>query len=337
MLVRLLLHAGAAAVIILLLSRERHLFTGFASIMTRLTWYWLVLAFLAELASIPPLAEAQRVVLRAGGTDADRIQMNLVTLASNAISMSVPAGVAVAEGYAYAKYRRFGANAAVAAWAELAAGAIAFASLAGVALVGALIAGGPAQPILLPILSVVFAGAFGAALLFRHPHLLVRAVEWVERHVGRRLGSVVGRASTRVREVSESLGKFHPSIPTWAAAFALSTINWLLDVLCLAASFLAVGASVPWGAVLLAFAGSKVVSTVGLTPAGLGFVEGGLVAVFVGYGTPGATATAAVLVYRGLTFVGLVGLGWLVAGVLALEARRGGRDQPRIAAAGESR
>ena len=55
---------------------------------------------------------------------------------------------------------------------------------------------------------------------------------------------------------------------------------------------------------------------------GIGVVEGGLVATFVGYGSPGATAGAAVLVYRGLTLVGLVGLGWAVAAYLAARSRR---------------
>ena len=54
------------------------------------------------------------IILRAGGVEAGRLEMNLVTLASNAVSMSVPAGVAVAEGYTYSRYRRLGASRAVA-------------------------------------------------------------------------------------------------------------------------------------------------------------------------------------------------------------------------------
>jgi hypothetical protein len=63
--------------------------------------------------------------------------MNLVTLASKAISASVPAGVALSEGYSFVRYRRFGAGTAVAAWSELAVGAIAFCALAALALPGA--------------------------------------------------------------------------------------------------------------------------------------------------------------------------------------------------------
>ena len=290
--------------------------------MARITWPWLVAAFVAEMASVVPLAEAQRLVLSAGGARIPRGQMILITLASNAISMSVPAGVAVAEGYAYRQYRRFRATQAVSAWGELAAGAIAFAALAAIAFVGAVIDSGTAARIVIPVLGVVLAGSVAAAAVFRQPHVLVGWVDWVEGYVGRRLGRVVGRAAARVREISQELRGFHPNVPTWTAAFALSGANWILDVACLAFSFKAVGATVPWGAVLLAFAGTKVVSSLGITPGGLGIVDGGLVATFVAYGTSGATAAAAVVVYRALTLIGLVGLGWAAAGALAAENRR---------------
>ena len=320
----LALQVAAVGAVLYFLVRQRDLFTGFGSTMSNLGWSWVGLAAAAELASVPPLAEAQRIVLRAGCVEADRLQMNLVTLASNAISLSVPAGVAVAEGYSFTRYRRFGADTAVAAWSELASGAIAFCALAGVALVGALVAGGGAEPVLLPILSVAFAGSAGAAMLFRYPLLLVRGLDWAETHLGR-TGDLVGRVSRGFRESARSLTHVRPSVATWTAAGALSAANWLLDVLCLALAFRAVGSPTPWGAVLLAFAGSKVVTSVAITPGGLGIVEGGLVATFVAYGVPGASAGAAVLVYRALTLIGLVGIGWLVVALLAGDQRRRNR------------
>jgi uncharacterized protein (TIRG00374 family) len=277
------------------------------------------LALVAELASIPPLAEAQRLVLAVSGVKAPRWRMILVTLASNAISMSVPAGVAFAEGYYFAQYREFGAKKAQAVWAELASGAIAFAALSAVGLAGAVVASGPAAMPLMAVLSVVTAGAIAASVLFRHPHLLVSAIEWIDRIVGRRLGELIDRVTDRIRDASRSLRGTPPSMATWMAAAGLSAANWLLDVACLGFSFKAIGASVPWGATLLAFAGGKVITSLGITPGGLGIVEGGLVAMFVAFGTKGAEAGAAVLVYRGLTLVGLVGLGWVAAAILQAE------------------
>jgi uncharacterized membrane protein YbhN (UPF0104 family) len=137
-LLRLALGLTAVGAVAYFFVRQRALFVGFSAAISHLTWSWVVAAFAAQLASVPPLAEAQRLVLRAGGVESDRLQMNLVTLASNAISMSVPAGVAVSEGYLFTRYRRFGADTAVAAWSELAVGAIAFCALAALALLGAL-------------------------------------------------------------------------------------------------------------------------------------------------------------------------------------------------------
>jgi putative heme transporter len=119
----------------------------------------------------------------------------------------------------------------------------------------------------------------------------------------------------------------------WSSAWGLSVANWLLDAVCLALSFAAVHARVPWGAVLLAFAGAKVVGSIGITPGGLGIVEAGLVATFIAYGVRGAHAGAAVLVYRALTLIGLVGIGWLSVALLAVEDRRraGSSHGPRLA------
>lgn len=49
-------------------------------------------------------------------------------------------------------------------------------------------------------------------------------------------------------------------------------------------------------------------------------------ATFVAYGVRGAHAGAAVLVYRVLTLIGLVGIGWLSVALLAVEDRRRARS-----------
>ncbi len=217
MLLRYGLGLAALAAVAFFFVRERALFAGFGATLGHLNWAWVVVAFAAELASVPPLAEAQRKVLAAAGVASDRARMNLVTLASNAISASVPAGVAVAEGYSFVRYRRFGADTAVAAWSELAIGAINFCALATLALAGAVIAGSAAESILLPLLGVVVAGSGGAALLFRHPRFMLRTLDWTGAHLGQ-VGRLLGRLT-----------------------------QGLLDALCLALSFAAVHARVPWG------------------------------------------------------------------------------------------
>jgi uncharacterized membrane protein YbhN (UPF0104 family) len=220
----------------------------------------------------------------------------------------VPAGLAVSEGYSFARYRRFGADAAVAAWSELAAGAIAFCALAALALTG-------------------------AAILSRYPRLLVCGLHRIRSGTGPP-GRVLGRLTRGFCLTARSLTRVHPSMGLWAAAWGLSALNWLLDTACLALSFAAVHTAIPWGAVLLAFAAAKVVSSVGITPSGLGVVEGGLVATFIAYGVAGASAGAAVLVYRALTVIGLAGIGWLGVALLAAGDRRRARRSraPRLPA-----
>jgi hypothetical protein len=46
---------------------------------------------------------------------------------------------------------------------------------------------------------------------------------------------------------------------------------------------------------------------------------------FIAYGVAGASAVAAVLVYRAISLVGLVGIGWLAVALLAVEDGRLGR------------
>ena len=137
--------------------------------------------------------------------------------------------------------------------------------------------------------------------------------------MGRRVGGLVHRGSERARDMSQALKAVHPSMTLWIGAALLSAINWLLDTAALVLSFLAIGGRVPWSVALLAFAVAKVLSSFGITPGGIGVVEGGLVGTFAAYGTKTSTAVAGVILYRAITLIGLVGLGWGVAAVLAAE------------------
>jgi uncharacterized membrane protein YbhN (UPF0104 family) len=314
--------------------RERRLFAGFGATLAHLNSAWVVIAFAAELASVPPLAEAQRKVLAAGGVASDRMQMNLVTLASNAISASVPAGVAVAEGYSFVRYRRFGADTAVPAWSELAIGAITFCALATLALAGAVIAGGGAESILLPLLGVVLGGSARAALLFRHPLFMVRS-PGLDR-------GAPGAGRPVARQAHSGLPPDRPL--AWARAPLAGPVGGGLGAV---GGQLTAGRHLPsavvcggprpgpMGGGAAGVCGLQGGGSIGITPGGLGIVEAGLVATFVAYGVPGAHAGAAVLVYRALTLVGLVGIGWLSVALLAVEDRRHARSSrgPRLATA----
>src|SRR5438105_3853523 len=81
LLIRIALQVAALGAVAYAFYHERHVFSGFTREMTHLRWSWIGLALVAEMASIPPLAEAQRIVLKAAGTEAPRWRMNLVTIA----------------------------------------------------------------------------------------------------------------------------------------------------------------------------------------------------------------------------------------------------------------
>ncbi len=317
---RVALSVAALVVVAYFGFRERHLFVGFGKDLAHADWWWVVLALAAQLISIVPLAETQRLVLRAGGVDSPFGEMIAVTLASNAIATSLPAGVAVAEGYAFARYKHFGADDGTAAWAELAAGAIEFSALAAIALIGALLDVGRITFAVFPIIGIVFVGSTAAAELFRHPNLMCSVVDWIDTRARERIGPI-SRAGKRLREIADQIDELRPSLSLWSIAYGLATLNWLIDLLCLAFTFVAFHGQVPWAAIFLAFAGTKVVSSIGVTPGGLGLVEGGLVAVFVAFHEPPPIAVAAVVVYRGITLLIMVAIGWVLVGVLAAHGR----------------
>ena len=93
--------------------------------------------------------------------------------------------------------------------------------------------------------------------------------------------------------------------------------NWLLDCGCLALSFLAIGAGIPWRGLLLAYGAGQLAANLPITPGGLGVVEGSLTIALVQFGGAEASTVAAVLLYRILSFWAELPIGWATWGVLA--------------------
>jgi uncharacterized membrane protein YbhN (UPF0104 family) len=102
----------------------------------------------------------------------------------------------------------------------------------------------------------------------------------------------------------------------WPALTAATLVNQLSGYLLLELSLRAVGVSVhelPPTETFLAWSIGRVISSLPLTPAGVGVVELGLIGTLVGFGGRHAHVVAAVLLYRGLIVVPT-----LVVGVAAL-------------------
>jgi uncharacterized membrane protein YbhN (UPF0104 family) len=106
----------------------------------------------------------------------------------------------------------------------------------------------------------------------------------------------------------------------WAVLTAATLGNQLTAYLVFELSLRAVGisyATLPASEAFLAWAIGRVISSLPLTPGGIGVVELGMVGTLVGFGAPSAHVVAAVLLYRGL-----VVLPTLVIGALGIPALR---------------
>ena len=124
-----------------------------------------------------------------------------------------------------------------------------------------------------------------------------------------------GEALVRVRE--ERLTDLHRR---WPALTAATLGNQLTAYLIFDFSLRAVGVSVatlPLSESFLAWSIGRVISSLPLTPGGIGVVELGMIGTLVGFGAPHAHVVAAVLLYRALVIVPT-----LLAGAVALGALR---------------
>jgi uncharacterized protein (TIRG00374 family) len=88
--------------------------------------------------------------------------------------------------------------------------------------------------------------------------------------------------------------------------------NWLTDAGILVVSILAIGGTVPWRGLLLAYGVRIAAGGISITPGGLGVVEGALAVALMGVGMQRPSAVAAVLLYRFISFWLVTAVGWAV-------------------------
>jgi uncharacterized protein (TIRG00374 family) len=86
---------------------------------------------------------------------------------------------------------------------------------------------------------------------------------------------------------------------------------WVGDMTCLAVAFIAVGGPLPWRALLIAYAAGQLATLLPITPGGLGVTEGTMALTLAAYGGGMATAVAAVLLYRFITYWAVLPAGGL--------------------------
>jgi uncharacterized protein (TIRG00374 family) len=321
---RFLLGIGGAVVVFWVLSSHTDELSGAESIFDHLRWAWLVPALLVEAGSYVSLALVQRRLLATGGVDASLRTLTGITLASQAMINSVPAGSALAAVYGFRWFRRLGANDSLAVWALIGTVVVGVITLAVVAAGGlALATGYGASLDLVPVTVGVLlvSVAVGALFLYQRPQRAVAM--WAVRASRRVTGRPLGDAEARVARFLVQVTAFRPSKRVVASVLGWGVGNWVFDCACFAFCFLAVGAGIPWKGLLLSYGAGQLAANLPITPGGLGVVEGSITIALVAFGGSRLSTVEAVLIYRLLSFWAELVVGWAAAGWLALGVRSG--------------
>jgi putative heme transporter len=269
----------------------------------------------------------------------------VVNLGSNAVANTLPAGGALAMGVSWAMLSSWGVSTAEYVLYTLVSGIwnvfarlglpvlalviLATASRPGAGLIAAAAVG----------LALLAALAAGLGLLMRSESFAVRAGRVLQRVL-----VTAFRVARRPRsfDIPGSLLGFRDRAGAliaargWriTAATAASNLTlWLVLLACLRGVGLS-QAQVPWQTSLAAFAFVRLLTVLPITPGGLGITELGLIATLAGVGHhDGAQVTAAVLLYRAVTYLPPIPLGviacltWQHAPAL-IHARPAGAGQP---------
>ncbi|GEM_PF-330378 len=321
---RYLIGLAIAALVIWVLSGHTDELTGIDGIFSHLRWPWLIPALVVETGSLGAFALLQHRLLRAGGLEVPEQTLFTITWAAQAVTNSLPAGSAVAALYGFRWFRRLGASDSLAIWALIGTLVGSAISLALVATAGLSLAEGEGASLgLIPVIVGVLGVTVGAGALYLYRRPQQAVVRWwlglwdrLSRRsngdVGTRSSAIVARATAyrlHWRDVVVGLG--------WGIA------TWLLDCACFVIAFVAVGAAIPWKALMLAYGAGQLAANLPVTPGGLGAVEGSITIALVAFGGARAGTVDAVLIYRLISFWWVLAAGWVCAGLLALGVRRG--------------
>ncbi|WP_196073096.1 lysylphosphatidylglycerol synthase transmembrane domain-containing protein [Nakamurella alba] len=283
------------------------------SALTSAQWGWIGVAVLLQGASIGLVARQQRLLLGAFGVRAGVLRVQAITYGAGAVSSVLPAGGAVAGGYAFREYRRLGADPGTAGTVMVLSGVL---SAIGLGLCALLLPAlsGSALWWLLPAAVVV-----SLWLLTLRPLGNVAAVDdpmpgidrWAQRRP--RTAAVTRELVRAGRRIGGLTG------PQLRSVLTASTAKWLLDAASLWLVCVGFGVSVALLPLLALYLGVQLIRQIPLTPGGTGPVEAALLAGLAAAGAMAAPAAAAVLIYRLLSVWGVV----LVGGVAAVALTRG--------------
>jgi putative heme transporter len=322
--VKYVLSLAAVALAVWVLSSHTDELSGLSAVFDHLKWWWGLPALIAEVASYVCFAGMQYEFLKSGGLQAPLVPLLEMTVASQALTNSLPGGSAVAAVYGFRWFRRFGADDTLAAWSMVGTIVASVVSLSLVATAGLVLATGEGASLdLIPVIVGVFGVALVMGALFVYERPLSVVVTWAVRASRRLVGRPRGDTAAQIERIvnlvtAVRLGRRQiVNILLWGVA------NWLFDCACFAMMFMAVGSAIPWDGLLLAYGAGQLAATLPITPGGLGVVEGSITIALVAFGGARVATVDAVLMYRVISFWLVLVVGWLCLGQLALGVRRG--------------
>jgi putative heme transporter len=305
-----------AAFVVLVLGRRSALTRSLGRI-GHPQWSWIALGIALEVSSMTSFAMMQRRLLGVGGRWVATRSMMATTLAANALSVSVPfAGPELGAAFSFRRFKEFGADTSLAGWTLLIGGLASwFGAIvvlgAGGVLSGNLVVTGVTVGAALLAVSAGLAVWVGVGRT-RLRLLLARGAAWVIGRVSRLVSRPVDDPAAAVNGWIEGLASLRPSKAEWGKVGGLGLANWLTDIGVLAVSIAALGGTVPWRSLLLIYGLATLIGSLGITPGGLGLVEGTLCLGLVSTGLAPTLALAAVLLYRLVSFWLVMATGWLV-------------------------
>jgi uncharacterized membrane protein YbhN (UPF0104 family) len=286
-------------------------------------WGWLAAAVVLGLSAVALYGEIHRRLLRVGDAHLSGGTVQAITFAENAVAETVPVvGGAGAIAYSISRFRRNGADAALASWVVLLSGAMATLCLVGLTAI-ALAATGRLPVVVAGVLVVAtLAAGVGGWALVTHPVALrglVHPVLRLAEHVPGRCPSCraqrLAGIESRVDAAATRLGLLRPSRTQWLVLLVVSCLTYVVDYLTLASASYGVLHAVPWSALVWGYLLVQGSVALQVLPGGAGLAEVGLLGALVGAGVSAAAAAGVVLVYRAASWLLPSAAGWVVYAV----------------------
>jgi uncharacterized protein (TIRG00374 family) len=288
---------------------------------------WLLVAVVLQAGSMGTFAHLQQRVLAGAGLRLPMSSSLAIAYAGNAVAVTIPfAGTTASAAFTYRQYVQRGAPGTMAGWAMAVAGLFSTTTFAVLVGVAAIANGNPlAAAAGITGIAAFVIPAVLVTIAVRHPSAhrnLERAAARVLSISKRLVGRPRNDPAQAVADAMTQLSAYRLRTRYALAATWLASLNWALDALCLWAVLQAFDVSLPLRNLPFVYVATVAAASLGLTPAGIGTVEAALAVALTNFGTDGAHAVPAALVYRAISTWLVLLIGWVVLAAL----RRRGRN-----------